>query len=193
MNNKVIKFNLMQRKAKKMPDLKAGDIVKVHRKIKEGGKERIQIFEGIIIAIKGKQSSSPTITVRKVSNGVGVELVLPIYSPSIDKIEQVKRAKVRRSKLYYIRDKSSKALRLKYKDIADFAKADDEKNQTEEESVSADNDDNENKDKSSKENKNDVVKEKEEERGGKADKKKSVVETGKNDEKKDSEKNDDGK
>ncbi len=181
----------MQRKTKKMPDLKAGDIVKVHRKIKEGGKERIQIFEGIIIAIKGKQSSSPTITVRKVSNGVGVELVLPIYSPSIDKIEQVKRAKIRRSKLYYIRDKSSKALRLKYKDIADFAKVDDRETQSKEESVSVDDEDNSDKDNLNQENKNNVVKEKE--KGEKVDKKKGSVETGKNDEKKDGDENNDDK
>lgn len=174
-----------------MPDLKAGDIVKVHRKIKEGGKERIQIFEGIIIAIKGKQSSSPTITVRKVSNGVGVELVLPIYSPSIDKIEQVKRAKIRRSKLYYIRDKSSKALRLKYKDIADFAKVDDRETQSKEESVSVDDEDNSDKDNLNQENKNNVVKEKE--KGEKVDKKKGSVETGKNDEKKDGDENNDDK
>lgn len=121
----MVKFNLSQRDDKSIPDLKSGDIVKVHRKIKEGEKERIQIFEGIIIAINGKQSSSPTITVRKVSNGVGVELVLPVFSPNIDKIEIVKRAQVRRSKLYYIRDKSAKSLRLKYKDIAEFAAVED--------------------------------------------------------------------
>lgn len=120
MNNKIVEFNLTQRATKTMPELQAGDIVKVYRKIKEGTKERIQVFEGIIIAKKGGQSSSPMITVRKVSGGVGVELVLPIYSPSIDKIEVVKRAKVRRSKLYYIRDKSAKSLRLKYKDMAKF-------------------------------------------------------------------------
>lgn len=120
MNNKLLDFNLSQRASKKTPDLKTGDIVKVYRKIKEGTKERIQVFEGIIIAKKGGQSSSPMITVRKVSGGVGVELVLPIFSPSIDKIEVVKKAKVRRSKLYYIRDKSAKSLRLKYKDMANF-------------------------------------------------------------------------
>lgn len=120
MDNKLVEFNLNQRALKNMPDLQAGDIVKVYRRIKEGAKERIQVFEGIIIAKKGGQSSSPMITVRKVSGGVGVELVLPIYSPSIDKIELVKRAKVRRSKLYYIRDKSAKSLRLKYKDMAKF-------------------------------------------------------------------------
>jgi len=127
MNNKIVEFNLTQRATKTMPEMQAGDIVKVHRKIKEGTKERIQIFEGIIIAKKGGQSSSPMITVRKVSGGVGVELVLPIYSPSIDKIEVVKRAKVRRSKLYYIRDKSAKSLRLKYKDMAKFAVAEEVK------------------------------------------------------------------
>lgn len=120
MNKTLVEFNLNQRKTKDYPEFKTGDIVKVHRRIKEGGKERVQIFEGIIIAKKGGQSSSPMITVRKVSSGVGVELVLPVYSPSIDKIEVVKKAKVKRAKLYYIRNKSAKSLRLKYKDIAKF-------------------------------------------------------------------------
>lgn len=123
MNKTLTEFNLNQRKSKNYPEFKTGDIVKVHRRIKEGEKERVQIFEGIIIAKKGGQSSSPTITVRKVSSGVGVELVLPVYSPSIDTIEVVKRAKVKRAKLYYIRDKSAKSLRLKYKDIAKFGVA----------------------------------------------------------------------
>lgn len=126
MNKTLTEFNLDQRKAKNYPEFKTGDIVKVHRRIKEGGKERVQIFEGIIIAKKGGQSSSPTITVRKVSNGVGVELVLPVYSPSIDTIEVVKKAKVKRAKLYYIRDKSAKSLRLKYKDIAKFGAVEEE-------------------------------------------------------------------
>lgn len=121
MKKKIIEFNSSQRN-KKVPELRAGDVVKIHRKIKEGGKERIQVFEGIIIAIKGKQSSSPMMTVRKVSSGVGVELILPIHSPQIEKIELVKRAKVRRAKLYYIRDKSTKSLRMKYKDLSGFVK-----------------------------------------------------------------------
>ena len=125
MNNKVIAFNLAQRKDRVL-DLKTGDVVRVHKKIKEGDKERIQIFEGMIIAIKGKQSSSPTITVRKVSNGVGVEMVFPIFSPHLEKIEQVKRAKTKRSKLYYIREKTAKALKLKYKDISEFAAKEEE-------------------------------------------------------------------
>ncbi len=114
-------------RTKEMPELRAGDVIKVHRKITEGGKERIQVFEGMIISIKGNQSSSPMITVRKVSNGTGVELVLPLYSPIIDKIEMVKRAKVRRSKLYFMRDRSLKSLRLKYSALKDFLKPEDKK------------------------------------------------------------------
>jgi large subunit ribosomal protein L19 len=126
MKKEIIEFNKTQRTTK-MPDLRSGDVVRVHRKIIEGGKERIQIFEGMIIAIKGRQSSSPTITVRKVSGGVGVELILPIHSPMIAKIEPVKRAKVRRSKLYYIRTKSAKSLRMKYKELSQFAKSEEKK------------------------------------------------------------------
>lgn len=121
MNKEMTQFNSAQR-TKEMPELRGGDVVKVFRKIVEGGKERIQMFEGIIIAIKGGQSSSQTITVRKVSNGVGVELVLPLHSPIIDRIEVVKRAKVRRSKLYFMRDRSLKSLKLKYKALAEFVK-----------------------------------------------------------------------
>ncbi len=120
MLKKIIDFNNEQRKTKKFPDLKSGDVVSIHLKIKEGEKERIQVFQGLIIAIKGKQSSSPTITVRKVSNGVGVEMILPIYSKNIEKIELIKRAKVRRSKLYYIRELTAKKSRMKYKDVAEF-------------------------------------------------------------------------
>ncbi len=130
MNNKLIKFNLSKRKEKDIPEVKTGDVVRVHRKIREGNKERTQIFEGIVIAVKGKQSSSPMITVRKISSGVGVELVLPMYSPNIAEIELVKRAKIRRSKLYYIRHKTVKAMRLKYKDVTDFLKKE-EKNESE--------------------------------------------------------------
>ena len=123
MNKAMTEFNLTQR-TKEIPELRSGDVVKVFRKIVEGGKERIQMFEGIIIAIKGGQSSSQTITVRKVSNGIGVELVLPLHSPIIDRIEIVKRAKVRRSKLYFMRDRSLKSLKLRYKALADFIKPD---------------------------------------------------------------------
>lgn len=117
----MIEFNSNQRE-KKVPDLRSGDIVKITRKIKEGSKEISQAFEGIVIAIKGRQSSSPMITVRKVSHGVGTELILPLYSPNISKLILVKRAKVRRAKLYYIREKSAKSLKMKYKDLSEFAK-----------------------------------------------------------------------
>ncbi len=119
MRNEVIEFNKTQRKD--TIAFRAGDVVKVHRKIKEGEKERIQIFEGMVIAMKGGQSSSPMMTIRKVSNGVGIEIIVPIFSPTIEKIELVKRAKVRRSKLYFVRDKAAKALRFKYTDGAEIA------------------------------------------------------------------------
>ena len=118
MRSEVIEFNKSQRK--ETIDFYAGDVVRVHRKIKEGEKERIQIFEGMIISIKGGQSSSQMITVRKVSNGIGVEIVVPTSSPNIEKIELVKRAKVRKSKLYYIREKAAKALRFKFTDASEI-------------------------------------------------------------------------
>lgn len=116
MHKKLIEFNQTQRK-KDMPKLKSGDVVKVYRKIAEKDKEISQVFEGMIIAIKGGQSSSPTITVRKVSDGIGVELVLPVFSPLVEKITVIKKAKVRRSKLYYLRDKSAKASKLRYTEV----------------------------------------------------------------------------
>ncbi len=118
MHQKLIAFNLKQRKALGTPELQAGDIVKITRKIKEGGKERLQAFQGTVIAINGGQSSSKTITVRKISFGVGVELVLPLSSPQIEKIEFVKRTRARRAKLYYVRTKSGKDLSKKLKEIA---------------------------------------------------------------------------
>lgn len=118
----MIEFNKSQRTSQ-VPQLRTGDVVKVYRKIVEGEKERIQMFQGMIIAIKGGQSSSQTITVRKVSNGVGVEIVLPLHSPMIDRIEVIKRALTKKSKLYYIKDKTAKSLKLRYKDISEFAAA----------------------------------------------------------------------
>jgi len=118
MNQKLIAFNLKQRKPMDIPELKAGDMIKLFRKIKEGSKERLQAFQGTVIAIKGGQSSSKTITVRKVSFGIGVELVLPLSSPQIEKIEFVKRTRARRAKLYFVRDKSVKVLSKKLKEIA---------------------------------------------------------------------------
>jgi large subunit ribosomal protein L19 len=90
---------------------KSGDQIKVHFKVVEGENERIQIFEGIVIRIKGS-GLSETFTVRKISFGIGIERIFPIHSPRIDKIEVVKRGKVRRAKLYYLRNLSGKAARI---------------------------------------------------------------------------------
>lgn len=94
------------------PVIKIGDTVKVHVKIREGERERIQIFEGTIIAKKGSGVSA-TFTVRRVSYGVGVERVFPVHSPNVAKVEVVRSGKVRRSKLYYLRDRVGKAAKLK--------------------------------------------------------------------------------
>ncbi len=103
---------------KKVPDVRPGDTVKVHQKIKEGDKERIQIFEGVVIARKHGKGISSTITVRKVVEGIGVERIFPVHSPSIDKIEIVKSSKVRRAKLYYLRTAKGAKAKLKNKDLA---------------------------------------------------------------------------
>ena len=101
-------------------DVKAGDTVKVHVKIQEKGKTRIQTFEGLVLARKHGKENGGTITVRKVSNGVGVERIFPIYSPAIDSIEITRRAKVRRSKLYFLRDAVAKTMRYKLRRISDM-------------------------------------------------------------------------
>ncbi len=120
MHKTVIEFNKSQRPAEF--NLRAGDVVAVHRRITEGNKERIQVFEGMILAVRGGQSSSPMITVRKISGGVGVEIVVPVFSPQIEKIDLIKRAKVRRAKLYYTRSKPAKKLRFKFTDAAQLEK-----------------------------------------------------------------------
>ena len=96
------------------PQFNVGDTVRVHNKIVEGTRERIQVFEGIVIARKNS-SVRETFTVRRVSFGVGVEKTFPVHSPRIDKIEVVKKGKVRRAKLYYLKDLSGKAAKIKEK------------------------------------------------------------------------------
>lgn len=91
--------------------IKAGDTIKVHQKIQDKGKTRIQIFEGLVLARKHGNEPGATFTVRKVASGVGVEKIYPLYSPLIDKIEITKRAKVRRAKLYYIREKVNREIK----------------------------------------------------------------------------------
>ena len=96
----------------KFPDFKAGDTVKVHIKVVEAQKERIQIFQGTVIKIKGK-GTGRTFTVRKISGGLGVERIFPYHSPSVTKVEVVRRGKVRRAKLYYLRQRKGKAAQVK--------------------------------------------------------------------------------
>jgi large subunit ribosomal protein L19 len=96
-------------------DMRTGDTVRVHQKIQEKGKTRIQIFEGMILARKHGTEAGGTFTVRKSSNGFGVERVFPLYSPMIEKIEVTKRSKVRRAKLYFIKDKAVKEINKRLK------------------------------------------------------------------------------
>jgi large subunit ribosomal protein L19 len=95
-----------------IPDFRPGDTVKVHARIKEGEKERIQIFQGVVIR-KRKGNTGATFTVRKVSYGIGVERIFPLHAPFVDKIEVLTRGKVRRSRLYYLRKLRGKAARIK--------------------------------------------------------------------------------
>jgi large subunit ribosomal protein L19 len=97
---------------KEAPAVHVGDTVRAHIRIVEGEKERVQVFEGVVIRLHGG-GARETMTVRKISFGVGVERVLPLHSPRLEKVEVVKRAKVRRAKLYYLRDLRGKAARLK--------------------------------------------------------------------------------
>lgn len=101
-------------------DMRVGDTVRVWQKIEEKGKTRLQAFEGLLIARKHGKEAGATFTVRKIASGVGVEKIFPLHSPIIDRIEVVRRAKVRRSKLYYIREKSARQIRRKMKGLAAF-------------------------------------------------------------------------
>ena len=105
---------LTKSQIKEMPDVQVGDTVKVHVKVKEGSRERIQVFEGTVIA-KKHGGIEETITVRRISYGVGVEKVFPIHSPSIDTIQVVRNGSVRRAKLYYLRGRVGKAAKIKEK------------------------------------------------------------------------------
>ena len=110
----VVEMLEMEQMRGDIPDFKPGDTVKVHARIKEGEKERIQVFQGVVIR-KRKGRTGATFTVRKVSYGIGVERIFPLHSPNIDKVEVVTRGKVRRSRLYYLRNLRGKAARIKEK------------------------------------------------------------------------------
>lgn len=110
-----MKLSPVSTESVKQSDIRSGDTVRVWSKIQEKGKTRLQAFEGLILARKHGSEMGATITVRKISNGVGVERIFPLHSPSIDRIEIVKRAKTRRSKLYFLKDMTSREVRRKLK------------------------------------------------------------------------------
>lgn len=103
--------------ADRLPDIRPGMTLKVHQKITEGAKTRTQVFEGVVIARKHGSGPSATITVRKVSNGIGVERIFPLHLPTIEKFEVARISKVRRAKLYYLRTKTARETRRKVKVI----------------------------------------------------------------------------
>jgi large subunit ribosomal protein L19 len=111
MELKNIKVSPVDIEARKKIDMRSGDTVRVWQKIQEGDKTRLQAFEGMILALKHGKENGGTFTVRRVIDNVGVERIFPLYSPSIDSIEVLKRASVRRAKLYYIREKATKELK----------------------------------------------------------------------------------
>lgn len=117
-----IKLSPVDIESRKKLDVKAGDTVRVYSKIQEKGKTRVQAFEGLVLARKHGTEPGATITVRKISEGVGVERIFPLYSPNIETIEVVKRAKVKRSKLYFLREKTAKEIRRKLKAFGFIAK-----------------------------------------------------------------------
>jgi len=106
--------NIADRKAM---DIRSGDTIRVWQKIQEKGKTRLQAFEGLVIAVKHGKEAGSTFTVRRVASGVGVEKIFPLYSPMIDSVETIKRSKVRRAKLYHIRDKAAKEIRRQMRNV----------------------------------------------------------------------------
>lgn len=110
--NDIIKNIEAEQMKENVPEFRVGDTVRVHGKVKEGNRERIQIFEGTVLKRQGG-SNRETFTVRKNSNGIGVEKTWPLHSPNVEKIEVVRRGKVRRAKLFYLRDRVGKAAKVK--------------------------------------------------------------------------------
>ena len=98
---------------KSLPDFGAGDTINVHIKIKEGNKERIQQFQGTVLQRKNPGTNGETFTLRKISDSIAVEKIMPIFSPSIDKIELVRKGKVRRARIFYLRDRKGKSAKIK--------------------------------------------------------------------------------
>jgi large subunit ribosomal protein L19 len=133
----IMKTSPVNMDVRKNLDMKAGDTVRVHQKIEDkGGKTRIQIFEGMVLARKHGSEAGATFTVRRVTNGYGVEKIFPLYSPMIDKIEVIKRSKVRRAKLYHVRETAlkqiSKRMKMMFVDIKTEEPVEEEEPKTEE-------------------------------------------------------------
>lgn len=105
--------HLSQAQVRTLPEFKTGDTVKVHQRIKEAGRERVQVFEGLVIARKGGRGVNATFMMRKISSGVGVERIYPLHSPNIVKLEVVKPGKVSKAKLYYVRKRRDNAPRFR--------------------------------------------------------------------------------
>lgn len=114
MNKVITPVNIEERQKL---DLRAGDTVRVWQKIVEKGKTRLQAFEGLVLSVKHGKEAGATFTVRRTASGVGVEKIFPLYSPIIDRVEVIKRSKVRRAKLYYIRDKAAKEISRQMRNI----------------------------------------------------------------------------
>jgi large subunit ribosomal protein L19 len=118
--NTAIKLTPVNIEERKKLNFKAGDTVRVSVRIQEKGKTRLQAFEGLVIARKHGTETGATFTVRKISNGVGVERIFPLFSPNIDSVEVVKKSKTRRNKLYFLREKTAKEIRRKLRSFAGF-------------------------------------------------------------------------
>jgi large subunit ribosomal protein L19 len=115
--------HLDNKQLRTLPEFRPGYTVRVHQRIKEGAKERVQIFEGLVIARKGGLGANATFTVRKIASGVGVERIYPLHSPNIVTLEIVKEATVRKAKLYYVRDRQDNAPRAKSEKLVTGGKA----------------------------------------------------------------------
>lgn len=113
----MISFSPIEVAARRAWDFRAGDTVRVWQKIEEKGKTRLQAFEGLVIARRRGTETGATFTVRRISSGVGIERIFPLFSPAIDRIEIVRRGRVRRAKLYFVREKSQKTIRRKLRQM----------------------------------------------------------------------------
>jgi large subunit ribosomal protein L19 len=120
-NKTTVKISPVDVESRQKLNITPGNTVRVWQKIQEKGKTRLQAFEGLIIARKHGNEPGGTFTVRRVASGVGVEKIFPLYSPNIDRVELIKQSKVRRAKLYYIRDKAAKEVRRRMKQLSQIA------------------------------------------------------------------------